>query len=135
MKLKRVEISEDERAKLLAQHQQRVERYREEIERAASGQTAGAKFVDWQNPEWDVLESQAKSSDEGFGCVFAPWEVIGRTTRVRLPGESHVGHRQDALLAEQSVKLGRRVFTPRRRRDLAESGAVIASIQRKLPGP
>jgi hypothetical protein len=67
MKLKRVEISEDERAKLLAQHQQRVERHREEIERAASGQTAGAKFVDWQNPEWDVLESQAKSSDEGDG--------------------------------------------------------------------
>ena len=35
MKLQRVEISEDERAELLTQHQQRVERYREEIERAA----------------------------------------------------------------------------------------------------
>jgi hypothetical protein len=37
MKLQRVEISEDERAELLTQHQQRVERYREEIERAAGG--------------------------------------------------------------------------------------------------
>ena len=41
MKLQRVEISEDERAELLTQHQQAVERYREEIERAASCQTAG----------------------------------------------------------------------------------------------
>jgi hypothetical protein len=30
MKLQRVEVSEDERAELLTQHQQRVERYREE---------------------------------------------------------------------------------------------------------
>ena len=37
MKLQRIEISEDERAELLTQHQQRVERYREEIERAAGG--------------------------------------------------------------------------------------------------
>ena len=37
MKLQRVEISEDERAELLTQHQQRVKCYREEIECAAGG--------------------------------------------------------------------------------------------------
>ena len=98
MKLQRVEISEDERAELLTQHQQGVERYREEIERAASCQTAGAKFVDWQNPEWDVLESQAKSSDEGGGGFPAgelpqglSIEPIGATVKIIVPASAADG--------------------------------------------
>ena len=55
MKLQRVEISEDERAELLTPSAG-VERYREEIERAASCQTAGAKFVDWQKPEVSLVD-------------------------------------------------------------------------------
>ena len=83
---------------MLTQHQQGVERYREEIERAASCQTAGAKFVDWQNPEWDVLESQAKSSDEGGGGFPAgelpqglSIEPIGATVKIIVPASAADG--------------------------------------------
>jgi hypothetical protein len=63
--LGRVEISAEKRAELLAKHRQRVERYREELERATAEQGVAAWSVDWGSPEWDVLARQARAADGG----------------------------------------------------------------------